>query len=339
MLNILQKSVEIINTQFFPHVTLKHIHQFRFGIQAFTFSPFSSLNSNARLVVENRQTASSKMYRLTRNTGMRKNFFSILKACNFVNDKSVVIIDFSTFCEFQVLTLALQTREGRAIPLFFDIITYPITEATSQNIFIQETLKKFHDILGFYPSFVLDRGFAIPSLMTFFIDNQITFYVRAKKGKHVVVLNEAGDEQRLPIADIKVYDQQIKAYEYQLRLITSDKPKDKKEPWYILTNDTNRKRKEIIEIYYYRFEIEEVFKDIKHLFKLKQFFITEKQPFQIVLWFIIAGTWLAYLIDEIRLRRQEHEHKKLSFIRLWFEGLHRSFYLQIFNSTHSSHFY
>ena len=279
------------------------------------------------------------MYRLTTNTGIMTSFSSILKQSHLVSQKSIVIIDFSTFCDFQVLTLALQTREGRAIPLFFDIITYPITEATSQNIFIQETLKKFRDILGFYPAFVLDRGFAIPSLVTFFIDNQITFYVRAKKGKHVSVFDEQGNEQVLPLANVQAYDQQIKAYGYQLRLIISEKPKDKQEPWYIFTNDFDSKRKEVITIYYYRFEIEEAFRDIKHLFRLKQFFITSKTTFQIVLWFIILGIWLAFFIDEIRETTQENAHKKLSFIRLWFEGLHRSFYVQIFNSSHNSSFY
>jgi hypothetical protein len=269
---------------------------------------------------------------------MLNNFSAILKHSKLVRKESIVVIDFSTFCNFQVLTFALQTREGRAIPLFFDIITYPITEATSQNIFIEETLKKFHKILGFYPSFVLDRGFAIPSLITFFIDQRITFYVRAKKGKQIKIVDDQG-EKMLKIGAVTNYDQTITAYDYQLRLIISDKPKDKEEPWYIITNDMNHKRKEIIETYYYRFEIEEAFKDIKHLFRLKQFFITNKQTFTIVLWFLILGMWLAFLIDEIRLTIQKNAHKKISFIRLWFEGLHRSFYVEIFNTSHNSHFY
>ncbi len=339
MLNILQKSVEIINTQFLPQVRLKHIHQFRFGIQAFSLSPFSSLNSNARLVVENRHTASSKIYRLSNNTTIKESFYSILKYTNLVSKQSIVIIDFSTFCDFQVLTLALQTREGRAVPLFFDIITYPVREATSQNIFIQETLQKFHAVLGFYPSFVLDRGFALPSLITFFIENHITFYVRAKKGKHVIITDEIGKEQKIPTAAVREYDKHIKGYGYQLRLITSEKPKDKEEPWYIITNDFVLKRKEIIAVYYYRFEIEEVFKDIKHLFKLKQFFIIQKQTFFIVLWFIILGIWLAFLIDEIRATIQQNAHKKISFVKLWFEGLHRNLYMQIFNTSHNGRFY
>lgn len=339
MVNILQKSIEIINSQFIPSVSLKHIHQFKFGLQAFTFSPFSSLGSNARLVVENRYTARSKMHRLTNNSNMGKNFYAILKNSTIVSKESIIIIDFSTFCNFQVLTFALQTRAGRAIPVFFDIITYPITEATSQNIFIQTTLKKLKKILGFYPSFVLDRGFALPSLITFFMEHQITFYIRGKKGKRVAVIDEPGKEQLLPAGTLKEPDQHIKAYGYQLRLITSEKPKNKDEPWYIFTNDGNRKRKAIIEIYYYRFEIEEIFKDIKHLFRLKRFFITEKHVFQIILWFILLGTWLAFLIDEIRAVIQKDAHNKISFMRLWFEGLHRTFYLQIFNISHNSRFY
>jgi hypothetical protein len=100
----------MIQNQFLPHVQLKHIHQFRFGIQSLALSSFSSLNSNARLAVSNRHTASSKMRRLTRNTGMQNNFSAILKHSKLVRKESIVIIDFSTFCDFQVLTFALQTR-------------------------------------------------------------------------------------------------------------------------------------------------------------------------------------------------------------------------------------
>ena len=340
MLNIVQETVQIIQSRFFPYVSAKHIHQFRFGVQAFTLSSFESLKSNARLVVANTNTAHSKMHRLTSNTEIIESFHTIIPHLQVLTKESVVIIDFSDFCGFQTLTFALQTREGRAIPVFFDCITYPITEATSQNIFIQECVKKLGEILGFYPRFVLDRGFTIPSLITFFVEQQVLFYVRAKKGKGVAIIDEEGNEQILPASQIQAYDKTMKAYGYQLRLIISEKPKDKEEPWYIITNDFDSKRKAIIEIYYYRFEIEEAFKDLKHLFDLKKLRIKHKHTFRILLWFFILSMWIAYCIHRLKEQSKQEEKQKLSFVREWYEGFHRSMFLAVFNLvSHSDTFY
>jgi len=340
MLNIVQKTVQIIQSKFFPFVSSKHIHQFRFGVQAFTLSSFESLKGNARLVVDKPNTAHSKIHRLTSNAGIILSFQRIIANLDVVTKESIIIIDFSDFCGFQTLTFALQTREGRAIPVFFDSITYPITEATSQNIFIQECVRKLGEILGFYPQFVLDRGFAIPSLIEFFIKQQILFYVRAKKAKGVTIVDEKGEEQILPVSKIKEYDKKIKAYGYQLRLITSEKPKDKEEPWYIVTNDFDSKRKEIIRVYYYRFEIEEAFKDLKHLFDLKKLRIKQKNTFRILLWFFILSMLIAYFIHRLKEHITREGKQKLSFVRAWYEGFHRSMFISTFHLlSHNNSFY
>lgn len=340
MLNIVQETMEIIQSKFCPFVSSKHIHQFRFGVQAFTLSSFESLKSNARLVVEKPNTAHSKMHRLTANADIIASFHRMIPHLNLLTKESIVIIDFSDFCGFQTLTFALQTQEGRAIPLFFDSITYPITEATSQNIFIQECVNQLGDILGFYPRFVLDRGFAIPSLITFFIERQILFYVRAKKNKGVTIIDEHGEEHLLPASHVPTYDKSIKAYGYQLRLITSEKPKDKEEPWYIITNDGDSKRKDIITIYYYRFEIEEAFKDLKHLFDLKKLRIKQKNTFRILLWFFLLSMWIAYLIYLLKERVKQQGKQQISFVRSWYEGFQRSMFLSTFNLlSHNQAFY
>jgi hypothetical protein len=215
----------------------------------------------------------------------------------------------------QVLTFAVQTHLGRAIPVYFEIITYPIEKETSQNIFIEQAVKRLGKILGFSPRFVLDRGFAIPSLIKFFMKEHILFYVRAKQGKHILFTDKKGKEQ---IKDMKQFDSKIHAYDSGLRLVISNKPKDKQQPWYIITNDFDSTRKAIIEIYYYRFEIEETFRDIKHIYDLRAFQIKHIQSFSLVLWFIIAGIWLSFSIDEVKLQLTEslhkNMHKKLSII-------------------------
>lgn len=343
MKNILHESVAIIQEKFIPAVSKKHLHLFRFGIAALTLSPFRSLNSNARVTVRNEHTAYTKMYRLTKQKKLLDVFPAIMKSFHFIQPTSIVIIDFSTFCGFQVLTFAVQTHLGRAIPVYFEIITYPIEKETSQNIFIAEACRRLGKILGFYPRFVLDRGFAIPSLIKFFMEEQILFYVRAKQGKHIQFTDKKGNEQTKAIKDVKLFDSRIQAYGYVLRLVISNKPKDKREPWYIITSDVDSTRKAIIKIYYYRFEIEETFRDIKHIYDLRSFQIKQIQSFSLVLWFVIAGIWLSFSIDEVKLFLTESTHKnihkKLSIIRLWSEGIQRTLLYSFLNASYMEQFF
>jgi len=337
--NILQKSFGIINEKYIPFVSLKHLRLFWFGIYSLTFMRFESLNSNARLIIENRNTAQSKISRLVKKEKLTHSFHSIIKNLKLVTKDSVVIIDFSTFCGFQILTLALQTTMGRAVPLFFDIIIYPIRDVTSQNIFIIETIKKFKEIIGVNPTFVLDRGFAIPTLIEHFVKNQIFFYVRSKKGKHIILTDKHGKEEKIPIFKTDKVDRTIKSYGYILRLIVSNKSKKHDEPWYIITNNFDLKRKKIVDIYYFRFEIEETFKDLKHLYELDKFLIKKILTFKVLLWFVILGLIMAYFIEIAKEKLKENCKQKLSFVRSWFEGIQRSLFVSLINSYRTRQFY
>lgn len=228
---------------------------------------------------------------------------------------------------------------GRAVPLYFDIILYPIYDAISQNIFIINTIKKFKEIIGVNPTFVLDRGFAIPSLIEYFVKSQIFFYVRSKKGKHVILTDRYGKEEKLPIFKIDKPDTTIKSYGYILRLIVSNKSKKHDEPWYIITNNFDLKRKKIIDIYYFRFEIEETFKYIKHLYELNKFLIKKMLTFKVLLWFVILGLIMAYFIEIAKDKLKENCKQKLSYVRYWFEGIQRSLFVSLINSYRTRQFY
>lgn len=355
MKDLVRDTLAVINQYFIPFVQLKHLHLFRFGLATLSLSPFESLNCNARIWggVESRSTAESKMYRLVNNAGMHTIGIKLLRSFAWITPDSMVNIDFSTFSsgwmypEFQVLAFGMQTLSGRAVPLFFDIIQYPITTTGSQNIFIIETIKRFKRILGFYPQFVLDRGFAIPSLVQCFIEEGITFYVRSKSGKTVTIVSmkEFTSMEELdhlvPAGKIKEKDVMVKVYGRPLRLIISDHDGKNKEPWYILTNDTVSPRKKIIETYYHRFEIEETFKDLKHLKGMEGIKVKSENTFRVVLWFMIMGCWIAYLVQQtyqtttetmkafshsIYQKAKTNPHKRLSFFRTFFEAIQRCFY-------------
>jgi hypothetical protein len=113
-----------------------------------------------------------------------------------------------------------------------------------------------------------------------------------------------------------------------LRVIRSDEPDEDGEPWYILTSDMTKGRKNIIEIYYHRFEIEETFKDLKHILGLKLTRLTKPLSLKILLWFTSLRFILAYLASyqDPRYGRRRHPKKKISWMRRLTEELLREVY-------------
>jgi hypothetical protein len=150
---------------------------------------------------------------------------------------------------------AAQTRKGRAIPVFFKIITYPI-QKDSQNLFIIAAVEEFVYLVKCEPRLVFDRGFACPHIIKILNKTKLLFYIRIKAGKHVKVENGESCQTR----DVRHDDNIVEAYGLKLRLIVSGKPSNDNEEWFIITNDMCSERKTIIEYYYFRFEIEEFFK-------------------------------------------------------------------------------
>lgn len=183
-----------VTTKILPSVKKKHRVLFTFGIKALTLTTYDSLESNARQLVENTGTASSKIYRLVSNKTMNQNFHRLVSIMGITKD-SLINVDFSTFCGFQVLAFAKQTGKGRALPVWNDCLTYPIEKEGSQNTFVLEQIQRFGKILGFFPLFVFDRGFWIPCVMKFFLKRNILFYLRIKKGQHLQWISEKKEKE------------------------------------------------------------------------------------------------------------------------------------------------
>lgn len=290
------------------------------------------------MIVENVNTASSKVYRLVSNQKILSDFESVLKSSSLVTKQSLVNIDFSTFCGFETLAFAVQTHLGRAIPVWANCITYPIkeTEIGSQNKFVLEEIERFGQVLGFFPGFVFDRGFWIPELMKFFLDRKIIFYLRIKQGQKL----DWKTGKKKTALNISQYtkDTQVKLFDHTLRLIISPLPKtqpeEKKEKqlerWYILTNDFKSDREEVLNIYAHRFEIEETFKDLKHICDLKKFFIQRKLTFRVLLMFNCLSFWIAFWCQRMAQigLTQVNRHKKRSYFRVWWETIQREIRLQ-----------
>lgn len=163
-MSIVQQSYEFLQTKLLPHLPLQHQRLFSFGFSALTMQPFVSLNSNARMTIENRNTAESKIRRIMKKEKMLDHFSTFVTQLQLVSATDRINVDFSTFCGYQVLTFAKQTSLGRAIPVYIAAITYPIAYPGSQTQFIIAEVKKAITLFGCAPHFVFDRGFELPYL-------------------------------------------------------------------------------------------------------------------------------------------------------------------------------
>jgi hypothetical protein len=120
-----------------------------------------------------------------------------------------------------------------------------------------------------------------------------TFYIRLKGGRYV-----EADGQRTEVKLLRETSETVQLYGLTLRVIRSPKSRRTKEPWYILTNDVQSSRDTIVRIYYHRFEIEETFKDTKHLFALHRPYFIKPNSLKAVLWLIFLGIAVLYIVTK-----------------------------------------
>jgi hypothetical protein len=319
-MTIIQKSNAFLHTVQ-PHITKKVQTLFLFGYLSLSIQRVVSLNRNARTTVANTKTAESKMYRLSRNERLLALFPRLMVELGLVQENDLVNVDFSDFNGRNVLMFAKQTEEGRAIPLYFEYIEYPVDEG-EQNAFIIEATKRFLGLIGIPVRLVWDRGFAIPSLVDSLANLPIIFYIRIKQGKRMELMDGRVMQARL----LRRNDVAVRAYGRNLRLVISDKPDADGEPWYVITNDMRRSRRTIVAIYYHRFEIEEFFKDGKRVFLLEHLRVRKDSTFRIVLWFVMLGMWFIWFLHKFnwvkgRKRSNHRRRTSLSVITYWLEWM------------------
>lgn len=301
-MNIIHEKWRFLNSTI-GHVPTQARQLYSFGLATLSARPIQSLRANARLLPLNWYTAKSKACRLVKNAKLELAFPRILLALALVLPGATVSVDFSDFGNgFQVLLFAKQTRKGRALPLYFEILRYPI-QKDSQNTFVIAAIRNFAEILGFKPRLVFDRGFAAPAIIRFLEKNQYSFLIRIKGGKHI----EARNGRVVAARSLRRKDAIIRAYGLTLRLVASDTPENGNDPWYLMTNDFSSDREAIVAWYYHRFEIEELFRDAKRLLGLEGVRCKTERSLAVVLWFAILGIWcLAYLMKLLDARARNH---------------------------------
>jgi hypothetical protein len=184
-------------------------------------------------------------------------------------------------------------------------------------------LEELASALGFWPRLVFDRGFGGIRFIRKLVAHEAIFYIRLKASRLV----ELGGTE-VKASELAANDMKITLSGMGLRVIRSDEPDDDGEPWFILTSDMVKGRKNIIEIYYHRFEIEETFKDLKHILGLKLTRLTKPLSLKILLWFASLRLILGYLASykDPRYGTPRHPKKKISWVRRLTEDFLREVY-------------
>lgn len=302
-MNIIARKREFLQ-RIVPCIPKKLVPLFSFGYDILVGREVLSMRGNARLSSGSWWSAKGRAWRLTTNDRMAAVFPQLLAMLSLVSEDDIIAIDFSDFGNGrQVLMFARQTKTGRATPLYFEILEYPI-EKDSQNLFVVEAIKRFFSVVGCSPTLVFDRGFACPSIIKFLAQHQYRFVIRIKKRKS---LTSAKMEQFCAAENFTSNDVLVRAYDHDLRLVVSDKPANDNDPWYLITNDINSTREAVIDRYYHRFEIEEFFRDCKRILGFEQLRFKTTRGLSIALWFAILTCWLFERVAGAFTDGQEYE--------------------------------
>ncbi len=340
---IVAGSRQLTQTKLMSVIPKKWLPQFQFGLKAYTLKPFQSAASNARSVVANPNTAARKSERLLANANLADQFGTIFDQLHLVRPNSYVNCDHSDVHGLTAFVGAVQTRNGRAIPCLVettysdrlpgigsahstkhtDRLRCARTEERTHTSFTGhyiDALQTMADRLGFWPKLVFDRGFGNESLVTHLQSEGATFYIRFKGDR---LVTPSGTATAVPTKQLPNTDETVRVYGLPLRVIRSPKSRRAKEPWYILTNDHASSRDKIVRIYYHRFEIEESFKDLKHLFEFDHARFSKPNSLKVLLWFIFLGMALLYVITKPTKQQQHNTNpkKRISWIRAAYEQL------------------
>ena len=324
--NIVRTVRAQIQTNLLPATNRYWRSQLQFGLQAYGLRPFQSARSNARQVVPRVGTAIRKQERLFSNSGLADMLGTVFDSLGLVRPRSYINCDHSDMNGLTAFVGAVQTRNGRAIPCLVattysdrlpsmpdapkrkQALRRARTEARRAQSFTGhyiDALQDFHDRLGFWPKLVFDQGFGNESLVTHLHTAGAPFYIRLKAGRFVELDGEQAEVKRLT-----ANDEVIHLYGLQLRIVRSPKSRRAPEPWYILTNDFGSSRNKVVRIYYHRFEIEESFKDVKHIWELKRTRLNKPLSLKVLLWFVSLGIALLYSVTKPTKQTVQRGHRK-----------------------------
>lgn len=323
----LSQKIESLATKYIP---TRLRGRFTEGITSFGLSEFTSLNTSGRMLRDNPETGKQRVYRLGRDNRM-VDFVRTIILHEFLPKagKLHLSLDHSQFGPFYIAILALCPRKGRAIPIWLEVQK---RDSKLMKPLIKALGKLFVDMGGDASRIILtmDRWFASPQLLQFLDEHHVGFICRCKSDTPVMVPWDPYNSVK--VGQISHEDLEVEYADMNLRFVRSDyhEGMKQKEPWFLLANipAETLSRRQVVNHYAKRFEIEEFFKDIKWIQRYEWHQIKKKAVMEVVLSFAFMGWWLLYIclapvVKASRRRHLKRKRDRLSWFRSCWEALGR----------------
>ena len=330
----LQKINQTVNSLSEKYISRAKKRRFLAGVQTLSLQHFSSLNSAGRQLSANRLTGQTRMRRTVNDRALSAQIRSLIireifSSKSFASSGSgytYCSLDHSQFGPFCIAVLALSQRKGRAIPIWCQVnlsvagLIAPLITA------LEDLFELVHSIdPNLKMVLVMDRWFASEKLMKLIEGHALYFIVRSK-GDKLVQMPYDPSWWREPLGDISNEELPITYRGHDLRFVRSEWREGMKgsEPWYLLTNlPENITRRQILNRYAERFEIEEAFKDIKWLQRLEWQMIKKTEVIESLLHFIFLGWYILWRLEgkDTPKRSSKQIKHQISWFRLAWEKL------------------
>jgi len=320
----INKTVKSLDEKYIPKAKSR---RFLFGVQALSFQEFSSLNRAGRQLSRNRLTGETRIRRIVKDRVLSSQIKSLIIHEVFSGRSGYVYcsLDHSQFGPFCIAVLALSQRKGRAIPIWCQVNVSEAALVSPLITALEELFALLGEISpGLKLVLVMDRWFASDRIISLISDRGHYFIVRSKGDKLVRLPYDPG-WRREPLGDISQEELPITYRGRELRFVRSDfKPGMKGgEPWFLLTNlPEDISRRQILNRYAERFEIEEAFKDLKWLQRLEWQQIKKPEVIESLLHFVFLGWWLLWQLEGKNLPKRDKQAKhQISWFRKSWEKL------------------
>lgn len=312
------------------YITKGKTRRFACGVAALSLDTFESLNAAGRNSAPNRSTGENRMRRLVTDTVLTDQLQELLVREMFTNRQGYwhCSLDHSQFGPFCIAVLAVSVRKGRAIPVWCQVnlseaaLVAPLLAALEALLVALATIApKLKLVL------VMDRWFASDKLFELFAQFDGAYFIARTKSDKRVRLPWDPSWWRTPILEVSQVELPITYRAHKLRLVRSELLPSMKdpEPWFLLTNLPEEvTRRQLLNRYSERFEIEEAFKDLKWLNRLEWQRVRKPEVIHSLLLFVFFGWWLLWRYVAPTVIRQAsqkklHPKKRLSWFRLSWE--------------------
>jgi len=315
------------------YITKGKARRFACGVAALSLEAFESLNVAGRSLGLNRFTGENRIRRSVTDAQLADQLQHLLVAEGFTGKQGYwyCSLDHSQFGPFCIAVLAVSVRKGRAIPIWCQV-------NVSEAALVTPLLTALEVLLGTLGSIapslklvlVMDRWFASDKLFKLFMKYDTYFIARTKSDKRIQLPWDPS-WWKTPILDVSHEELPITYRAHKLRLVRSRLRSGMKdpEPWFLLTNLPEIiTRRQLLNRYKERFEIEEAFKDVKWLQRLEWQRVKRADVIRSLLLFTFLGWWLLWRYVRPAVSQQApqyklHPKKRLSWFRLAWEELQR----------------